>query len=584
MYATSLQWEGRKALQLVAIDISVPRKKEQRLQLYESAFANTGEAIIITDSHGRIKEINPAFAAMSGYTLQEAVGENMRLLKSGYHDATFYRQMWQAVLDYGQWRGEVWNRRKSGEIFPAWLSVARIFDDDMDTIHYVGILNDLSEIDTTRKELEYKDSFDQLTGLPNKDHFMQLLDQAIKRCNFSAEYLSLLTVTIDNHRDICDRGGTETGDLFLQSVASRLHRYFVAPAIMARIRTNTFAILLPLAENHWDIKSAVGIIFRNTAHELNLDGCQYHSTVSIGIATYPNHASSPQLLLRNSLMAMHRAQAEGDSAYLHYSHQMQQEVLRDAQLGSALKGAIGRGEMEVHYQPKVSLLSGKVTGVEALLRWQREGQMISPADFIPLAEKSGDILPIGEWVLRTACKQLRRWHDEGHDHLGVAVNLSGKQFRDTQLVDLVKDALQESGIPPQCLNLEITENMLIERVEEAIETMKRITELGVQMSIDDFGRGYSSLTYLKRFPINVLKVDQSFVKDLPTGQKDVAIASNIISLGKSLNLKVIAEGVETGDQLEFIRSRNCHEMQGFLFSKAITPEKISAMLRSGKHL
>lgn len=586
LYSIKTLWKGRAAIRVIAIDVSLSLKREKRLLLYGSAFANTGEAIVIADRHGRIEEINPAFTQISGYQQHEVIGSNMRMLQSGRHDAAFYRQIWSSIEEYGTWHGEVWNRRKSGEIYPVWLSIARISDAETGGTHYVGIMHDLSELTKTRQQLEYQGLYDGLTGLPNKVLFMQHINQAIPRANFGSVGFSLLCIHVDNYKDICNRGGTEMGDLFLQSFSLRLQKYFSAPAIMGRIRTNTLALLLPVMENHWDVMGAMRIIFTCASQPVGLGEGRFSSTVSVGVTDYPGGGENGSALMRNALMAMHKVQEEcADNGYLHYSHRMRREILEQAALKSALASAVQNQELEIFYQPKVCLNTGTISGVEALLRWRKaDGSFISPAEFIPVAERSDLILEIGAWVLKSACRQLKKWHDEGHGHLSVAINLSGKQFHDEQLPAMIGDILREIALPPQSLNLEITENILIDNVENAIRIMEQISAMGVHLSIDDFGRGYSSLTYLKRFPINVLKVDQSFVRDLPHGHKDVAIAMSIISLGSRLNLKVVAEGVETPEQLAFMQQHKCTEMQGFLFSKAIDAEELGAMLRSGKHL
>ena len=570
-----------KGLRLVGAvqDITRRRRSEEQMRLLARVFENTVEGILVTDTQGVIQMVNRAFSDITGFSSLEAVGSTPRLLNSRRHPPEFFAQMWRELEEKGHWQGEIWNRRKNGEAFPEWLTITAIKDAQGRTAHFVGVFHDITEAKRSQEQISYQAYHDALTGLPNRMLFNDRLRVALAQAQRRGRGLSILFLDLDNFKTINDSLGHATGDLLLQQVAKRLVRWVREEDTVARLGGDEFIMLLSAVGEPDAAVQVAERILESLAEPLVIGDQELFITASIGITIFPHDGLEPETLVANADLAMYRAKGEGRNNYMLFTPAMNQVVVRRLEMERALRRAIMRDELIVYYQPKVDLHSGLMVGLEALVRWQRPGHgLVSPADFIPLAEETGLILPIGEWVLRTACARAKIWHDQGHRHLGVAVNLSPRQFQQRNLVQTVARVLEETRLDPACLELEVTEGVLMHSVEEAIRTMQELSALGVKLFMDDFGRGYSSLYHLKRFPMQALKIDRSFVQDVTSNPSDASIVNTIISMGRSLNLQVVAEGVETQEQLEFLRANQCHQMQGYLFSRPVPDEQISQLL------
>ena len=564
-------------------DITKRRESEEQMRLLARIFENTIEGILVTDAQGVIQMVNHAFTAITGFGEDEAVGHKPNILNSQRQGPQFYQRMWKQLLRNGHWQGEIWNRRKNGEAFPEWLTITALKDSQGNTSHYVGVFHDITESKRSEERITYQAYHDALTGLPNRLLFNDRLSMAIARAHRKSIGLAVLFLDLDNFKNINDSMGHAMGDLLLQSVAKRLVRWVREEDTVARLGGDEFIMLLQTAG---DVDFAVYVAQRiqeSLAQPFRLKGQEFYITASIGITIYPHDGRDAETLVSNADLAMYRAKDEGRNNYKLFTPAMNARVVRRMSLERNLRKALDRGEFLLHYQPKVDLRTERVTGLEALVRWLRpELGLVSPDEFIPLAEETGIIVPLGEWVLGEACARTKAWHQAGFTDLQVAVNLSPRQFQQPNLVQMVEATLARTGLSPSCLELEITENVVMSSVEEAIETLLELSHLGVQLSMDDFGRGYSSLYYLKRFPMNTLKIDRSFVADIASDSEDASIVNTIISMSRSLNLKVVAEGVETPEQVEFLRSLNCDQMQGYFYSRPVPPELVPALLMKRK--
>jgi len=488
-------------------------------------------------------------------------------MQSGWHDRDFYREMWRSLTEEGAWQGEIWNRRKSGEIYPQWLSIRAIRDEQSGVYRYAGVFRDISQHKHDEEQLQHQANHDKLTGLPNRSLLIDRLTLALKTAQRTGKRVGVLFIDLDRFKLINDTLGHNAGDRLLQKVAERLLQAVGGKTTVARIGGDEFTIVLEDIDAYQDaLKAAQGILRSFQDQPFPLGGSNYVITPSIGIALYPEDGTDVETLVRGADTAMYRAK-ESSNTYQLYEPSMNAEAMERLELENDLHKALDREEFVVFYQPKVRIATGEVVGMEALVRWEHPLRgLVSPAEFIPLAEETGLIVPIGEWVLRTACATTRKWIDEGLPPLRLSVNLSARQFQQAELPALIADVLQATQLPADCLELEVTESIAMVDVEHATAALHQLKKLGLHISIDDFGTGYSSLSYLRQFPIQTLKIDKSFVRDIDADPDKAAIAASIIALAHSLQLQVIAEGVETEAQLEFLRERGCDEMQGFLFS------------------
>ncbi|TVO70038.1 EAL domain-containing protein [Sedimenticola selenatireducens] len=569
---------------LVSIhDLSHTRKTEERLRLAASVFDNTDEGVVITDTNSTVIEVNRAFTDITGYTRQEVVGQNPRILKSGHHDESFYRDLWSAIQETDRWRGELWNRRKDGSIYPEWMTISCVRDRDGALTHYIGVFTDISQIKRSQEQLDHLAHHDSLTNLPNRLLLHERLDQAIKHAERSHTQLAVIFIDLDNFKNINDSLGHPIGDQLLQSVAVKLSKSLRQGDTVARLGGDEFVLLLDEIDQS-DHAAVMARKIKNIfAAPFLLDNHEIHVTTSMGICLYPQDGTDRETLLRNADAAMYRAKQAGRDNFQYYTKELTQNAFERVLLESSLRKAIEQNQLALLYQPQLMIENDKVVGVEALIRWNHPDLgMISPVKFIPIAEETGLIHLIGRWVMRTACKQGMAWLKSGVEFGRIAINLSGPEMQRKDLASQIKLILTETGFPAERMELEVTESFIMQGAASAVSQLNELRELGVTLSIDDFGTGYSSLSYLKQLPIHKLKVDRSFVSDIPDDKDDMAITQAIIAMGHSLGLNVIAEGVETMEQVSFLKQAGCLEVQGFLYSKPISPDEIITFLSRSK--
>jgi diguanylate cyclase (GGDEF)-like protein/PAS domain S-box-containing protein len=565
-------------------DITARIEAEKSMRLQSRIFEHSEESILITDPERRILSVNPAFCAITGYTEQEVLGQTSNFLRSDKHSPHFYEEIWNHVETDGSWIGEIWTRRKSGEDFPSWASISLVRNRDGGLANYFSIFTDITERKQAEERIHHLAYYDELSGLPNRTLLYKLIDQALVEARRHRLHGALLFIDLNRFKPINDTLGHAVGDHLLRCVAERLRGAVRTADVVARLGGDEFVVALfditqreHAAVVAQKILAALDPPFILDEHELKIGA-------AIGISVYPRDGLETESLLRMADIAMYRAKQTGPDGYAFYNHDMNQKALDRLKIETGLRHALENDELLLHYQPKVDIASGRIVGAEALVRWKHpERGMVSPGEFIPVAEESGLIMRISAWVLEAALKQASAWQAEGLPLTKVAVNLSARDFS-SDLADRVKAMLAQHDLLPAWLELEITEGMLTHSSEDVIAMMDALTAFGVALSLDDFGTGYSSLAYLKRFPIDTLKIDQSFVRGIPDDGNDCAIAGAIISMAQRLGHRVIAEGVETRAQLDFLRSLDCQEIQGYLFSPPVPPEKFAAMLREGKTL
>lgn len=553
-------------------------ENEATLRKLWLAVEQSPNSIVITDLQARIEYANQAFCQVTGYSFDEVRGINPRVLQSGKTSPDVYRDMWAHLSQGKPWNGEFTNRRKDGSEYIEAVRVSPVHQADGSVTHYLAIKEDITHRKESEQQIHRLAYFDTLTGLPNRLLLADRFKQAVSMAERQHEPLAVVFIDLDHFKHVNDTLGHRVGDALLVEVSRRLHSVLRAGDTLSRQGGDEFVLLLPGCGNVQAAQVAEKLL-EVCAHSLLLEGHDVAVTLSMGIAVYPSDGADFDALSKAADVAMYRAKDEGRNTYRFFKADMQTHSARTLLLESHLRHALERGELTLHYQPQMSLADGRLVGVEALVRWQHPTLgLVSPAEFIPMAESNGQILPIGEWVLRTAAAQLKTWMDQGLPAMTMAVNLSAVQFRHAGLAHMVAQVLQDTRIPPGQLELELTESVAMDDPLGAVVAMDEISALGVAMSIDDFGTGYSSLSYLKRFKVGKLKIDRSFVRDITTDPDDKAIASAIIGLASSLGLRTIAEGVETPGQLAWLRLQGCDEAQGYFFSQPLEPEAFAAWL------
>ncbi|MEC4723221.1 EAL domain-containing protein [Noviherbaspirillum sp. CPCC 100848] len=560
------------------MDMSEQKRNEERLRQSAAVFETTREGIVVLDAERRILMVNQAFTNITGYSEREVIGLSPSIMRSSRHDDDFYKGIWATVQREGHWRGEVWHRRKSGEIYPELLGISAVTNSDGALTNYVGVIADLSQLKASETRLEFMSQHDPLTSLPNRALLMSHMEHGMRLAQRESGTMALLMLDLDRFKDINDSFSHDAGDELLQQVAKCLSARMRDMDTVARLGGDEFGIVLPKLAHAEDAAIVANGILRALKQPWTLaDGTEVRVGISIGISIFPDHGTSTQQLLQHADAALYQAKQEGRGGFRYFSQGMTQAARERIRLEARLHRAIEQNELRVYYQPVVDIAGGGIVGAEALVRWQHpEEGLIPPARFIPVAESTGLIDAIGEWVLRETCRQGRQWMDAGLPALTLAVNMSPRQFRHRDIGATVAEVTAQTGFPATRLELELTESALME--PDAAELLQRLRATGVRLAIDDFGTGYSSLAYLQRFPLDVLKIDKGFVDAIPHGADRGAIATSIVGMGHSLGFKVLAEGVEKPEQLAFLHSLGCDMYQGYLKSPPLPPAEFERLL------
>ncbi len=573
---------GRRHFIGVVRDLTARKAAEAERERLAQALEQAADSIFITDADGVIEYANPAFEAVTGYGRHEVVGAKPSMLKSGMHGREFYERLWRTLLAGEPFREVFINRRRDGSLFYEEKTITPIKDAAGRITHFVSTGRDITERIRAEERLRYLAHHDVLTGLPNRALFLDRLEQAMARARRHDRTVAVMFMDLDRFKVINDSLGHAVGDALLRELAGRLRAAVRDGDTVARLGGDEFAVLLEDMARPEDASRVARKLLEALGEPFTAEGREFYLTASIGVSLFPADGDDAHALLKNADAAMYRAKERGRNSYGFYSAELGRRSARRLELETHLRRALERGELELHYQPQLCLRSGGVTGVEALLRWRHPqlGQ-VSPAEFVPVLEDTGLIVPVGHWVLERACAQLRAWREQGVDGFAVSVNLSAHQLHRPRIAEEILGVLDRTGIDTcsGCLELELTESLLMHEVEETIAKLERLREAGVRIAVDDFGTGYSSLAYLKRFPIHVLKIDRSFVRDLPDDPDDRVIARSILSLGHNLGLDVVAEGVETRAQLEFLRAEGCGAAQGYLFSPPVPAAELPDVVR-----
>ena len=566
LYLLSRQHSRRLAEQR-----NTQKQQEASLRQAAAVFATTQEGVLVTDPQQHIVHVNPAFSRITGYSAEEVLGQTPRLFASGKHDTGFYQRMWQALDGEGAWSGEIWNRRKSGEIYPVWQNLRSIHDDQSQLSHYVAVFSDLSALKRSREEMDQLAHYDPLVNLPNRLLFTERAKQALERARSQRRSGALLLIDLDHFKDINESLGHSLGDALLQAVTARLGEHLEEGMTLGRLGGDEFALL---CEEHGAEKAtALALRILDRLNEpYRIDDQQLFSGASIGIVLfpYPSDIENVEQLMRNADSALFKAKNSGRCTYAFYSEELTSQARQRVELASALRQALEQGQLRLHYQPIYDLRQGEIAGFEALVRWQHpEKGLIAPATFIPIAEESGLISAIDRWVMEQACRQAREWLLQGRPLGFIAVNISSRLFGLGELDLQVATTLADSGLDARYLELEITESAVMQDPDAALELLQRLRALGVHLAIDDFGTGYSSLQRLKRMNVHKLKIDQGFVRGLPEDREDAAITRSVISLAHNLGLQVAAEGIEAIDQAAFLLAHDCDFGQGYGFARPL---------------
>jgi len=546
----------------------------EELKLYAQAFESSGEPMLITDSHNRIINVNDAFFLQTEYTLDEVRGKNPRLLSSGNTPAAVYQDMWRALQVDSYWQGELWDRKKSGAVYPKWTSISAIRDADRNISFYIASFSDISERKANEARIDYLAHHDALTGLINRYNLENRLDQTLSAAQRENLGAAVMFIDMDRFKTINDTLGHHVGDLLLIEIARRLKESVRDSDIVARLGGDEFVVVLTGLVSDMDAAPVAEKILRYLGQPYTIENHQLHSSPSIGIAIFPSDGDDGETLMKNADTAMYYAKDRGRNNVQYFTASLNAAASERLALETDLRQALREGGLEVHYQPQVCAIDHRACGVEALVRWRHPVRgNIPPLKFIPIAEESGFIEELGRWVLNEACRQMAAWKAAGITGLHMAVNLSAKQLRAPDLVGEVAGILQTHGLRGEDLEIEVTESVAMDNPERAISQLQALKNLGVQLAIDDFGTGYSSLAYLKRLPIHVLKLDRAFVRDIETDESDAEISAATLALAHNLGLKVVAEGVETEGQCDFLVRHACDYLQGYLFSKPLPAEE-----------
>lgn len=561
-------------------------KSEGDQKVSAAVFKYASEAIMITNAKNEIEMVNPAFCQISGYSVEEVLGKAPNILNSGKHDSHFYQQMWQALEQESCWQGEIWNKRQNGEIYPEFLAISVVRDQDNKPIQYISLFSDITKHKKFEEDIWLQANYDSLTGLPNRDLCLERLRNELANLHTHADDVALLFIDLDRFKYVNDTWGHNSGDELLKLAAVRLKNCIREKDTVARFGGDEFVVLLVGLSNRFAIERVVKNILTSLSMPFNLsENNEAVVSASIGITLGPSDGDNVELLLKNADTAMYQAKAAGRNTFQFFTQSMNETVSQRMYIEQALRQAIKQNEFVLHYQPVVSLASDEIVGAEALIRWKHPNKgLIYPDSFIGIAEDAGLIEPIGQWVIEQACSDLKHWHEQGII-IQVAVNVSSRQCQKsckTSIRDVISNALKANGVGPSSLKVEITESLLMDNSKEMITTLQGIRNLGVAIHLDDFGTGYSSLSYLKHFPIDVLKIDRSFIDGAIDDKTDASLVEAVVRIGHSLSLKLVGEGIETKQHYDYLRSLGCDYGQGYFMSKPIPSDELIAFCQQNK--
>ena len=565
-------------LVLTLQDITLRRQTEQSLRLSSKVFEVSSESIMVTDKNGIIVSVNPAFTWLTGFRPDEVLGKNPSILKSGQHDDAFYAAMWIALNETGQWQGEIWDKRKDGSIYPKWVNIDAVREKG-EVSHYVSIAHDISKHKQHEARIQHLAEHDALTGLPNRRVLTEHTNQIIHSQRQSDQHFAVILIDLDRFKNINDTLGHLVGDQVLVETARRLNQAVRSADLVVRLGGDEFVILLTNIEDPLLIAEITTNIQQKLSSPIVIGERSLHTPPSIGIACYPQDGEDVDVLLRNADAAMYQSKFRGGNCWTFYTREINENLTKRLTLEESLREAITNDGLHLHFQPLFDAHSKRVASWEALLRWEHPTLgPISPEQIIPIAEETGLIHDIGRWVIYTACAQIKQWEIQGHGLFRISINVSPTQLDVAGFSEVVLNALSETGVRPEQLELEITESVLISHSVTAKNSLETLREAGILLTLDDFGTGYSSLTYLKSLSIDRIKIDRSFVSNILENKQDASIVQAVVMLANMLNLGLVAEGVETVEQEKFLREHGCPEVQGFLLGKPMPAREVGAFL------
>ena len=565
--------DGNLRILVIAHDITDMRKNELKLQQFATVTKNSREGVMIANPEKNIVAVNESFTTITGYSEDDVIGKKVSVLKSNKHNKKFYAAMWKELNAKDRWSGEIWNKKKNNTIYPEWLTISAIRDDNGEVMNYVGIFSDLSEEKASQEKISYLALHDTLTGLNNRYQFENRLEHAILTRQYNNNILGLFFLDLDNFKDINDTYGHETGDKVLQKVATELKDLIRKDDTLARFGGDEFVVLSEHLNSNSDASTIAQKILDKFHHPITVDKQVFHLSFSIGIALYPSDGKDKITLLKAADVAMYKAKRNGKDCFSFYNSSLTDALKLRLEVEHDLRVALKEKQFELFYQPQINLKNGEITGLEALIRWNHPTKgVLTPQNFIPIAEQTRMIIPLGEWILETAFNQVQRWHKEGIFDGMISINISALQLEHSALPASITNILESSGLSPHQVELEITESVIMKNPERWIKLFAGLRKQGVRFAIDDFGTGYSSLSYLRQLPLDALKIDKSFIDDLPHSVDACTIADTIISLTSGLGLDTIAEGIETGEQASYLINAGCTYAQGFLYDKPLNAD------------
>ncbi|WP_200762876.1 EAL domain-containing protein [Nitrosophilus alvini] len=573
-----------KPLKLFATiqDVTEIREKERELKLYKKVIDNSIEGVIITDSHNNIIYVNSVFTELTGYTEEEVIGKKPNILSSGRHGKDFYKKMWKSLYEKGFWQGEIWNRRKNGEVYPEWLNISTVKDENGKILYFAATFADITHHKLSKERYLQLAHYDILTGLPNRLLLLDRLQASISHAKRNSKPFAVMFIDMDRFKHINDTLGHSVGDILIKQMGERLKSCFRETDTVSRVGGDEFIVLIENLNNKNNVLNLAKKVIKAVNKPFRIKGYELFVTVSIGIAIYPKDGTTTDELLNHADMAMYKAKELGKNRFMFFEREMNRFAAQRLSIEHDLRRAVLNGDLFLEYQPKIELETGKIVGAEALVRWEHPTKgLIPPSDFIPIAEESGMIADIGSLVLQHGIEQMNRWKSECKQDMILAINVSGVQLLNPkEFIESLGFYIEKYPSLKNKIELELTESILMKNIDEMIEMMYRCKNLGYHLAIDDFGTGYSSLNYLKRFPIDTLKIDQSFIKTLEIDEKNRAIVKTVISIAKTLGFKVIAEGVEKKDHAQFLKKEKCDIAQGYFFSRPLSPEKFIELLKA----